>query len=292
MKILITGSGGQLGRELVMQARDKVLEPLAMNHADLDITRLDRTRKVIAGLTPCLVINASAYTDVDGAETHMEAAYAVNRDGPAHLASVCSAFSIPLIHISTDFVFDGKKKTPYLESDPVSPLSVYGKSKAEGETAVRTTWRRHLIVRTSWMYSGHGHNFVKTMLNLGREKDRLSVVADQYGCPTNAADLARAILVMAQKIIAGGEISWGTYHYCGQGTTTWHGFAEAIFSLAASYENLKIRQVKPITSDQYPSPARRPLRSSLDCSRILDRFAVRTIPWRQSLAGVIGKIYS
>lgn len=292
MKILITGCQGQLGSELVMQARGQELELFAMNHTDLDITRLDQTRKVIADLSPCLVINTSAYTNVDGAETHMEAAYAANRDGPAHLASACSAFAIPLIHISTDFVFDGRKKTPYVESDAISPLSIYGKSKAEGETAVRTALEQHLIVRTSWLYSDHGRNFVKTMLNLGRERDRLNVVADQYGCPTSATDLARAILAMAQKIIAGDEICWGTYHYCGQGTTTWCGFAETIFKLAAAYENMKIRQVIPITSDQFPSPARRPLHSILDCSRILEQFAIQTIPWQQSLARVIEKIYS
>jgi len=197
-----------------------------------------------------------------------------------------------LIHISTDFVFDGRKKNPYLESDRVSPLSIYGKSKAEGEAAVRTALRQHLIVRTSWLYSEHGHNFVKTMLNLGRERDQLSVVADQYGCPTGAADLAGAILTMAKKIIAGDKIRWGTYHYSGEGTTTWHGFAEAIFKLAASREKLKIRQVKSITTDQYPLPARRPLYSSLDCGLILDQFGVQTMPWEQSLATVIGKIYS
>ncbi|MBW1866245.1 MAG: dTDP-4-dehydrorhamnose reductase [Deltaproteobacteria bacterium] len=292
MKILITGSGGQLGRELVMQAGALGLEPLAMNHADLDITRSDQTRKIIADITPDMVVNASAYTNVDEAETCTEAAYAVNRDGPAQLASACSACAIPLIHISTDFVFDGEKKAPYLESDPTLPLSIYGKSKAEGETAIRAGLQQHLILRTSWLYSEHGRNFVKTMLGLGRERDQLSVVADQYGCPTGAGDLARAILTMARKIIAGDEICWGTYHYCGQGTTTWHGFAEAIFKLAASYENLKIRQVKPITTDQFPSPAQRPLHSSLDCSRILEQFAIQTIPWQQSLAKVIGKIYS
>lgn len=292
MKILITGSGGQLGREFVKQAEGLGFEPLAMNHADLDITRLDQTRKTIADLTPDMVVNASAYTNVDGAETHTEAAYAVNREGPAHLAAACSAFAIPLIHISTDFVFDGQKKTPYLESDPVSPLSIYGKSKAEGEAAVRTALQQHLIIRTSWLYSEHGHNFVKTMLNLGRERDRLSVVADQYGCPTGAADLAGAILAMAKKIITGDKIRWGTYHYCGEGTTTWHKFSETIFKLAASYENLKIRQVKPITTDQYPLPARRPPYSSLDCSLILDQFGVQAMPWEQSLATVIGKMYS
>ncbi len=292
MKIMITGSGGQLGSEIIKQARGPQVETLAMNHGDLDITRPDQTRRTIAELAPDMVINASAYTNVDGAETHTEAAYAVNRDGPANLAAACSALAIPLIHISTDFVFDGRKKTPYLESDPVSPLSIYGKSKAEGEAAVRTALQQHLIVRTSWLYSEHGHNFVKTMLNLGREREQLSVVADQYGCPTGAADLAGAILTMAKKIIAGDKIRWGTYHYSGKGTTTWHGFAEAIFKLAASREKLKIRQVKPITTDQYPLPARRPLYSSLDCGLILDQFGVQTMPWEQSLVTVIGKIYS
>ena len=141
-----------------------------MGHGDLDITRLDQTRNVIADVAPDMVINASAYTNVDGAESHMADAFAVNRDGPAHLASACSTGAIPLIHVSTDFVFDGRKKTPYVESDPPSPLSIYGKSKAEGETAVRAGLKQHLIVRTSWLYSAQGHNFVKTMLALaGKE---------------------------------------------------------------------------------------------------------------------------
>ena len=292
MKILITGAGGQLGRALVSEARSVGLAPLAMNRKDLDITRPDQILKIIGDAAPALVVNASGYTNVDGAETHRDAAYAVNCDGPAHLASVCSAFAIPLIHISTDFVFAGRKKTPYLESDPMAPLSVHGKSKAEGERAIRAHLLQHLIVRTAWLYSAQGHNFVKTMLKLGRERDRLSVVADQTGSPTCAVDLARAIATMACKIIAGDDSRWGTYHYCGRGTTTWHGFAEAIFKLAAPYEQLKIRQVTPITSDQYPSMARRPLQSGLDCSRILDQFGVETIPWRQSLARAIGKIYS
>ena len=201
MKMMITGAGGQLGRALVSEARSVGLAPLAMNRKDLDITRPDQILKIIGDAAPALVVNASGYTNVDGAETHRDAAYAVNCDGPAHLASVCSAVAIPLIHVSTDFVFDGRKKTPYLESDPMAPLSVYGKSKAEGERAIRAHLLQHLIVRTSWLYSAQGHNFVKTMLKLGRERDRLSVVADQTGSPTCAVDLARAIATMACKII-------------------------------------------------------------------------------------------
>ena len=230
IKLLIIGSNGQLGWELVGQGRDQGFTIAAVDLPEFDITDASELKKVVSKTDASLIINASAYTAVDKAESEPDAAFAVNRDGPAHLASLCHETGIPLIHISTDYVFDGTKKGPYRETDPVSPLGVYGRSKAEGERAVRDTIQEHLIIRTAWLYGIHGNNFVTTMLRLGRERETVQVVADQYGCPTYAADLAEAIFQMASHIAEKRTVAWGTYHYCGRGVTTWHGFAEAILT--------------------------------------------------------------
>src|SRR5207237_6952913 len=183
---------------------------------------------------PDIVINAAAYTAVDRAEREAEAAFAVNATGPALLAAACKAAAIPLIHISTDYVFDGSKEGPYREDDPVNPLGAYGRSKAAGDRAVRAALAEHVILRTAWVYSAHGHNFVRTMLRLASERPVLRVVADQIGSPTSAADIAAAIGTIVQQI-AGGKAGWGTYHFAGAGAVTWHGFAAAILELASPW---------------------------------------------------------
>ena len=213
------------------------------------------------------VINAAAYTAVDRAESGSEAAFAVNREGPAHLADRCRKRGIPLIHVSTDYVFDGEKGKPYVEEDPIAPLGVYGKSKAAGEAEVRQRLPEHIIVRTAWLVGVHGHNFVKNMLRLGRERETLKVVSDQQGCPTFAADLADAILVMAKQAEIRKLVPWGTYHYCGRGETTWHGFAEAIFEIAGQYEKFALKNLLPISTAEYPTPVKRPANSVLDCTK-------------------------
>jgi len=229
---------------------------------------------------------------VDKAESEQDAAFAVNQDGPAHLAALCHERGIPLIHVSTDYVFDGTKRGLYRETDSVSPMGVYGRSKAKGERAVRERLNEHLIIRTAWLYGIHGNNFVKTMLRLGREREAVRVVADQYGCPTNAADLAEAILDIASQIHEGRDIPWGTYHYCGRGVTTWHGFADAIFSEAKKHDSLMVKTVAPITTEEYPTPAKRPANSALDCSLIAEHFGIRTRPWQESLARMIPVLLS
>lgn len=287
MKILVTGSKGQLGTELILQGRNFGFEIIGADLPELDITDINQTRAAVSDSQAFLVINAAAYTAVDKAETEPELAFAVNRDGPANLAESCAGADIPLIHISTDFVFDGKKRTPYLEADALSPVSVYGKSKAAGEDAVRERIKQHIILRTSWLYSVHGYNFVKTMLRLGSEKEVIRVVADQYGCPTSAADLAEAVLRIAAQLRESGEIQWGTYHYCGAGITTWHGFAEAIFELAG-----KTTAAEPIPTAEYPTPAQRPAFSALDCTRIQENFGIGPRPWKKSLKEVVEKLES
>jgi dTDP-4-dehydrorhamnose reductase len=221
MRILLTGANGQVGRELSNSGGQRGIEVLALNRSDLDITDPVSVSREVNRSGVSLVINAAGYTAVDEAESEPELAFAVNRDGPAYLASACEKVGIPLVHISTDYVFDGQKQGDYLETDPVSPLSVYGKSKAAGEVEVRKRMREYLILRTGWVYGVYGHNFVKTMLRLGREKEVVQVVDDQYGCPTYAADLAETILRIAAQLQEGRQIIWGTYHYCGKGVTSW-----------------------------------------------------------------------
>ncbi|MGB6383068.1 MAG: dTDP-4-dehydrorhamnose reductase, partial [Syntrophobacteria bacterium] len=211
---------------------------------------------------------------------------------PAYLASACGKAGIPLVHISTDYVFDGQKQGAYLETDPVSPLSVYGKSKAAGEVEVREHLKEHLILRTGWLYGVHGHNFVKTMLRLGREREKVQVVTDQYGCPTYAADLAETILRIAAKLLDGRQVHWGTYHYCGKGVTSWHGFAEAIFNLARKYVPLKVKQTEAITTAEYPTAAKRPANSVLDCSLFRSHFGFAPKPWNESLARMLHQVLS
>lgn len=292
MKVLITGANGQLGQELVRQGLAYKHKIHSVNHQELDITNETHLRQMLTHVSPSLVINAAAYTDVDGAEKESGMAYAVNKNGPAYIARYCADHDLPLIHMSTDYVFDGTKSGPYHESDPIAPLGVYGLSKAQGEDVIRTTLKKHLIVRTSWLYSVYRNNFVKTILKLGQEQTDLRVVADQFGSPTSAADLAEALLTIVKKMGAGEQFDWGTYHYCGKGITTWHGLAEKIIQHAKSYVALQIKQVTPITTAEWPTPTKRPPYSVLDCSRLISQFGIALKPWQDSLKDTIARICS
>ena len=291
MKILIIGSNGQLGWELCKKGEEQGFGIVPLDLPDIDITNPSAVKKELSQADVSLAINAAAYTAVDQAEAEPRLAFAVNRDGSGYLASSCAEVGIPLIHISTDYVFDGSKKGPYFETDPISPLEVYGRSKAAGEAEIRDHLQKHIIVRTAWLYGVHGHNFVKTMLRLGREKEAVRIVADQYGCPTYAPDLAGAILTVAARICEGYDVAWGIYHYCGRGETTWHGFAEKIFDLARQYDSLMVKKVVPITTAEYPTPAKRPANSVLDCSSITKHFGISPRPWQESLADMINRYY-
>ena len=290
MKILVIGSKGQLGHELLIQGNNSGYEILPADLPELDITDKTQVKHWLEKFRPSFVVNSAAYTNVDKAETEIDLAFAVNRDGPANLAEICALFKVPLIHISTDFVFDGKKKSPYIESDPASPLSIYGKSKQEGDNGVRARLKNHIILRTAWLYGVHGHNFVKTMLRLGKEKEVINVVADQFGSPTSAADLAAAVLQIISRIKYSGDINWGTYHYCGHGITTWHKFAEEILNLAKHYIPIKTTNVKPISTAEYPIKAVRPPFSALDCGLIKKNFEISLKPWQDSLKTVIRQL--
>ncbi|MGD8975623.1 MAG: dTDP-4-dehydrorhamnose reductase [Desulfobacterales bacterium] len=292
MKILIFGGKGQLGYELVQQG-------LALGHAvkapletQTNIVDIDEVKRTIDTHQPSLVINSAAYTAVDKAETEKKIAFAVNKTGAANLARCCAPAQIPLIQISTDYVFDGQKGAPYLETDPISPIGIYGRSKADGEAEIRSHLYKHIIIRTSWLYGVHGHNFVKTMLKLVREKELIQVVADQHGSPTSALDLAEAVLIICGQIENRRAINWGTFHYCGQGITTWHEFAEKILELSRLKDNVKTARIEPLSTAEYPTAATRPQFSALDCNRITHSFGIKPKPWRESLKRVIEIIYS
>ncbi len=292
MKIAVTGSNGQLGFELLRQAQVLDLNCVGWSRQDLDISDQAQVLNLVKATSPDIVINAAAYTAVDRAESEPELAYAVNRDGVANLGVACREAGIPLIHISTDYVFDGQQSRPYMENDPVNPSGVYGAGKLAGEKALREECEQHIIIRTAWVYGAHGHNFVKTMLRLGREKENLSVVADQYGCPTSALDIAETVLNISQQVFDKGKRKWGTYHYVAKGVTTWHEFAAAIIDEARQYELLRVRNIKPITTSEYPTPARRPSNSALNCTKIKQAFTIHCKPWRQSLREVIKELYT
>ena len=290
MKLLIIGSNGQLGSELVIECKRNDFSFLALDLPEFNITDTSQVKKILADFKPSIVINASAYTNVDKAETEPEIAFSVNSDGPANLAVSCDKNRIPVIHISTDYVFDGSKGQPYAESDPVSPLGVYGKSKEQGDSKVRSILKQHIIIRTSCLYGAFVNNFVKIMLRLGIENEIIKVVSDQYGCPTCAADLAEAVVDISKQIIQSSKIAWGTYHYCGSGITTWHKFAKAIFEIASQYQNYKVSSVEAITTAQYPTRTKRPAFSALDCDLIKKHFGINTKPWQGSLEKTIKRI--
>ncbi len=291
MKLLVIGANGQLGWEVCRKGRNQGIDITALDLPEFDITEPSAVKKAVSQTGVSLVVNASAYTAVDKAESEPELAFTVNRDGPAYLADSCAETGIPLIHISTDYVFDGSKKGPYIETEPVSPLGVYGRSKASGETKIRERLKEHIIIRTAWLYGLHGNNFAKTMLRLGKEKEVLSVVADQYGSPTYAADLADAILTIATQISQQSDVIWGTYHYCGKGVISWHDFAQVIFDLAKKYDSLMVKKLLPITTAEYPTPAKRPANSGMDCSLITKNFTIRLRPWQESIADMLHRYY-
>ncbi len=283
MKILITGADGQLGRELINQGQLKGFSVQAPSEDDMDITDLEKIDRCMAFHQPEVVINAAAYTQVDKAESEAALAFAVNTTGSANLARMCAKNKTPLVHISTDYVFDGQKGTSYLETDTISPVGVYGRSKAEGEIEIRSHLKEHIILRTSWLYGIHGHNFAKTILKLATTKPKIRVVADQYGSPTNAADLAQTILIISDRMQFNNDVDWGTYHYCGQGVISWYNFAEKIVGLARLYADVKTTRIEPITTADYPTRALRPIYSALDCSRIQKHFGINPKPWQKSL---------
>ena len=285
--ILVIGSQGQLATALAAAGGPAVRR---LGRPALDFDRPDSVVAALREAAPALVVNAAAWTAVDAAEADPLAARRANRDGPALLALVCAEQAIPLIHVSTDYVFDGTKGAPYTESDPTSPTSVYGATKLEGEQAVLAAWPHAIVRRTSWVYSATGKNFVRTMLGAAQKNARLRVVADQQGCPTAARDLAVAILAVAARLRDGWQDRYaGVFHAAGTGATTWHGLAEALFEDAARYGH-PVPAVAAIATADWPTPARRPPDSRLDCAKLSEVFDVRLPEWRSGLSRTVAEL--
>src|SRR5271165_4298640 len=291
--ILVTGGSGQLATALTEAAPIPGLTVHRVGRPALDFDRPASIADVFAASAPSLVVNAAAYTAVDAAEDDADAAFRANRDGPAELARLCEAAGIPLIHVSTDYVFDGLKGAPYIETDATSPQGVYGASKLAGERAVLATCSRAIVLRTSWVYSPTGKNFVRTMLAAGQRNRLLRVVADQTGCPTGAQDLAQAVLGVAARLITGGwqDRYAGIYHAAGTGATTWHELAIATFEAAARH-GMVMPAVAPIATDEWPTRANRPPDSRLDCGKLAGVFGLRLPPWRDGLERTVDAIYA
>jgi len=292
VKAIVTGSNGQAGKELCKKGRARGFDITALDLPDFDITDAEAVDEAVSRDNIVAVINAAAYTAVDRAESEPDTAFRVNQKGPANLAASCKKQGIPLVHISTDYVFDGSKKDAYIETDPVSPVGIYGKSKAAGERDVRTILKEHIILRTAWLCSEHGNNFVKTMIKLGQERDTIGVVADQYGCPTFAPDLAGAILDIIGQVSEKRDIPWGTYHYCGRGVTTWYDFAKKALEQAGEYTTLKVQQIVPLSTEEYPTPTQRPVNSAMDCSLIEKNFNIIPKLWQDSLNNLIERLFA
>lgn len=287
MTIIVTGANGQVGRELVLRAGARPL--VGLSHAQLDIADPQAVRHTLEAHRATVLINAAAWTAVDRAETEAAAAWRANAEGPAVLASACAAAGIPLLHLSTDYVFDGRARGAYAEAAEACPLGEYGRGKWAGEEAVRARLPgAHLILRVSWVFGAHGGNFVRTMLRLGRERDVLDVVADQYGGPTHSGAIADVLLTIADRSRSGAATAWGTYHLCGAPVTTWHGFAQTIFA-QAHRKGLIARMplVRPILSEAYPLPAKRPANSALDCTRLAECHGIAAPLWMDGLTDVL-----
>jgi len=281
MRILISGQHGQVSSEL--QKRLGVLGELVVPGRDqLNLSQPEQIRQQVRRVRPDLIINAAAYTAVDKAQSDAAAAFAVNAEAPGILAEEALALGIPLIHYSTDYVFDGSKIEPYNEADEPHPLGVYGKSKLAGEQAITAVQGKHLILRTSWVYSAHGHNFLRTMQRLLQEKPELRIVADQIGAPTWAGTIANSTLALIERWQAGERGAWGTYHLTAQGETSWFGFAQAIGE-ALRKQGKPCAHLLPIPSSEYPTPAARPSNSRLDCSRLLREWGVSQPDWQTAL---------
>jgi dTDP-4-dehydrorhamnose reductase len=275
--ILVFGGNGQLGQELTRAAGGRGIALRALPNTEADIAESAAVAAAFARWKPELAINAAAYTKVDLAESNVDEARRGNEIGAAVLAAACASAGVPLVHVSTDYVFDGSKAGAYLESDPVCPINVYGRTKAAGEDAVRRTLERHVILRTAWVYSEFGHNFLKTILRLAATRDELRVVADQQGSPTSAGELAEAVLNVASAFLHDRTLA-GTYHFTAAGVTTWHGFANRIVEIAAPITG-RNPHVLPLETADYPTAAKRPPNSHLDCRLFIEKFGFRPRHW-------------
>ena len=287
MTILVLGSNGQLGRSLCEELKQEQISFISLSKLELDITNYDAVKNTIKESLATVVINTAAFTNVDAAENNKEIAYAINAHGPENIALVCNALDIPLIHISTDYVFDGAANQPYHPGSQVNPLSVYGKTKYSGEEAIQNSCRKYIILRTSWLFSAFGKNFLTTMIDLSKEKDSISVVSNQIGCPTNALHLSQ-VIVSSLELIKNLEFKSGIYHYSDKEACSWFVFASEIFKIT---NDLRLTRrpivVEPIKDSDFPTIAHRPNYSVLDSQKFCSAFNQPHLSWKNGLTELI-----
>jgi dTDP-4-dehydrorhamnose reductase len=286
--ILLFGAAGQVGNALRQRPAPPGFRLIGLTRAEVDITDRAAVLHAVERHRPAVIVNAAAYTAVDKAETDTQTAFAVNAEGARSLASAAREAGASIIQLSTDYVFDGAKASPYREDDAVGPMSAYGRSKEAGERAVRAANPRHVILRTAWVYAAHGNNFMNTMLRLGAERDVVRVVADQHGTPTAADDIADAVLCVAVRLTQP-EPAFGTFHLTNSGRTTWYGFASRIFAAMAARGG-RVPRLEAITTAEYPTPARRPAMSVLDCGKLAGTYGIRLRAWEEALDQVLSPL--
>ncbi|MET4000303.1 dTDP-4-dehydrorhamnose reductase [Marinobacterium sp. MBR-109] len=290
-KVLICGADGQIGHalaELLLQQQG--LECISLGRRKLDVTDPDQIQQQLERHLPDYVINCAGFNRVDDAERQPDQALAVNSVGAANLAAACALLSIPLLHLSSDYVFDGHYASGYAEDDAASPLGVFGRSKWEGEESIRNLHPQHLILRVSWVFSARGDNYLLRTLEQARHEAMIEAVDDRRGCPTSAEDVARVILAILRQLTCGIDV-WGTYHYCGAEITSRYGFSEAILAAARQYEELAVQELRAVASADFPAAAQRPASSVLKCRKLLSTFGIRQRPWRSELQRVIREHY-
>lgn len=284
-KVLITGADGQLGTALCQHALAADWHIIACSRTDMDITDTTSVELAITTHTPDIIINTAAYTAVDNAEQESNQALHINYIGAQNIAIACATHQLPLIHLSTDYIFDGNKNTPYTETDVTNAINTYGKSKCLGEEAVRKHCEQHIILRVSGVFSEHKSNFYKTILRLANENNELRIVADQFTCPTYADDIAATIFVLAKQLSC-----WGTYHYCSSNPVSWYQFASAIVTHAKQYKKSNLENIIPIATADYHTAAKRPMYSVLDCTKIQTDYSIKQPNWEAALKNLLEKM--
>lgn len=290
MKLLCIGQSGQVAQALREQSAVQGVDCICIGRPQIDLANTENLNTVLDRFAPSIVVNAAAYTAVDAAEHDEQAAFAVNAEGPVALAAHCAQLDIPLVHISTDYVFDGTADRAYVETDPVSPLGVYGASKLAGEIAVRNAGPKHVILRTAWIYSPFGKNFVKTMLRLAKQNGAASVVDDQFGCPTNALDIADVVLTIGRAISRTPEpTQFGTFHYAGSDACSWADVAALVFDIYSERTGCKI-ELNRISTSEYPTPARRPSNSCLNTGKMEQAFGVQPRAWTAGVEQIVNRL--
>jgi dTDP-4-dehydrorhamnose reductase len=291
IRLAVTGKQGQVARALAERAVEHAVEIVAVGRPELDLSEPSSIRSVLETAKPDAIVSAAAYTSVDRAEQEPEIAFSVNATGAGAVAGVARDLAVPIIHLSTDYVFNGDSHRPYRENDPTGPIGAYGRSKLAGEIEVVSRTANSAVLRTAWVYSPFGANFLKTMLRLAETRDEIAVVADQRGNPTSALDIADGIIVVAKNLLADPDSAAlrGVFHMTGTGETTWAEFAEAIFAASAALGG-PYAKVRPIPSTDYPTPAKRPANSRLDCSKLAFAHRVALPPWRQSVRACVERV--